>query len=106
MTIDAMIWLIISLLIALIAVVMFLKNDIIKLITVTAIAIAQMICWVVVFSWILGTLDNKLRKALASMTNGEVACGVVITVTIYAATYIIGNAIWNRRKGQGREWIQ
>lgn len=61
------------------------------------------ICWVVVFSWILGTLDNKLRKALASMTNGEVACGVVITVTIYAATYIIGNTIWNRCKSQKGE---
>ena len=24
---------------------------------------------------------------------------------IYVAIYIIGNTIWNRRKGQGREWI-
>lgn len=103
MTIDSMIWLIISLLIVLMAVVMFLKNNIIKLITVIAIAIAQMICWVVVFSWILRTLDNKLREALASMTNGEVACGVVITVVIYAATYIIGNIIWNRCKNQKEE---
>ena len=98
MTIDSMIWLIISLLIVLMAVVMFLKNDIIKLMTVIAIAIAQMICWVVVFSWILGILDNKLREALASMTNGEVACGA-----IYAATYIIGNTIWNRCKNQREE---
>ena len=103
MTIDSMIWLIISLLIVLMAVVMFLKNDIIKLMTVITIAIAQMICWVVVFSWILGILDNKLREALASMTNGEVACGVVITVAIYAATYIIGNTIWNRCKNQREE---
>jgi len=35
MTIDSMIWLIISLLIVLMAVVMFLKNNIIKLITAT-----------------------------------------------------------------------
>ena len=103
MTIDSMIWLIISLLIVLMAVVMFLKNDIIKLMTVITIAIAQMICWGVVFSWILGILDNKLREALASMTNGEVACGVVITVAIYAATYIIGNTIWNRCKNQREE---
>lgn len=103
MTIDSMIWLIISLLIVLMAVVMFLKNNIIKLITAIAIAIAQTICWVVVFSWILRTLDNKLRETLASMTNGEVACGVVITVTIYAATYIIGNTIWNRCKSQKGE---
>ena len=103
MTIDSMIWLIISLLIVLMAVVMFLKNDIIKLMTVITIAIAQMICWGVVFSWILGILANKLREALASMTNGEVACGVVITVAIYAATYIIGNTIWNRCKNQREE---
>lgn len=103
MTIDSMIGLIIGLFIVLIAVVIFLKNDIVKLITVIAITTVQMICWVVVFSWILGTLDNKLRKALASMTNGEVACGVVITVTIYAATYIIGNTIWNRCKSQKGE---
>ena len=103
MTIASMIWLIISLLIVLMAVVMFLKNNIVKLITAIAIAIAQMICWVVVFSWILRTLDNKLREALASMTNGEIACGVVITVAIYAATYIIGNTIWNRCKNQKEE---
>ena len=103
MTIDSMIGLIIGLFIVLIAVVIFLKNYIVKLITVIVITTVQMICWIVTLLRILGISYSKLRETLASMTNREVACGVIITVAIYAATYIIGNTIWNRRKSQKEE---